>query len=77
MKWLVKTPNLGAVRVKRKFAWLPVLLSDKHTKIWLEFYTETEHYLNSNHIHWLNGTTTTGLRWVVCKREQIPFSLPS
>lgn len=40
MTWTV--PRAGDARKVRKFAWLPRLLPDGVTTMWLEFYTVTQ-----------------------------------
>jgi hypothetical protein len=46
MKWSTCKHKPGTMRVKTKFAWFPMSLSEpKYTKIWLEKYYVIEEYL--------------------------------
>jgi hypothetical protein len=53
MKWEIidKSPNLGDIRFKTKFAWLPTIVLSKLTmtdhRIWLELYVEEQVYKRS------------------------------
>jgi hypothetical protein len=53
MKWEIKdnTPDLGDVRFKTKFAWIPTRVLSKITMtdhiIWLELYLEEQEYRRS------------------------------
>jgi hypothetical protein len=50
MRWEIidKSPKIGDVRFKTKFAWLPMIVLSKLTntdhRIWLELYIEEQEY---------------------------------
>jgi hypothetical protein len=55
MRWEIidKSPKIGDIRFKTKFAWLPTIVLSKLTntdhRIWLELYIEEQEYKRSIH----------------------------
>jgi len=64
MRWFVpEIPEVGDIRIRRIFAWLPMFIPEKRNCVWLEWVTVEERF------QWC-GVTEPQLRW--CVTREIP-----